>query len=475
MKRIAINFPVPAYRNALLAGVFLLSIFHVPAYAEMIPAIASDAFVDAIGTYPVLPKSENSPDAFLRNVAMLQDISIRHAFVSIPWTVNRSPNFNNILLLAKYGVKSVVLTSLKVDGKGAYHCDEPVPPVTPPKCTRPPADVVAVVKALGPGTVVEGVAGPNEYADGGHNDDPEAIAKLAAYMRALKKALASDAATQNIPIIGPTFDPSPHLINPLTGNPKVPKASPAFWEPSPSLDLACCVDYANIHIYDLPFDESSKGKADRNWWEEHLFRYELAGYPQFDKSHFMMTETGFGTGVNNKNFGRALSLAEQARYVPRQLLRYFKEGFKRIYLYQLEDRGADRNDIEQTFGIVYSDGKPKPAYFALKRLLNRLSEPGAQFLPKPVAMTVNTSAKTVEYLLLQKSTGIYYLVLWDMVDSGDAVAVSADTVDVIFKQPMKDIRVYDPIQSDTPIVSMGAQRGLHIPIAGDVLLVEFHL
>ncbi|HEY9681355.1 MAG TPA: hypothetical protein V6C86_07235 [Oculatellaceae cyanobacterium] len=436
----------------------------------------ADSLVEAIGIQPVLPTGDNAQDHFARNVAYVNSLGIRHAVYSIPPLipdVRSHITSRQILYMAQHGIKSVVLSKLKVDGKGEYHHDEPTPPVYPSKYTSPPADVVKVVKALGPGAVVEGVVGPNEYLVGSHNDDPQAPAKLKSYMVALQSALANDPATRKVPIIGPTLDPSPYVINPATGRPKGSKWS-EIWDTSVQLDLSNFVNYGNVHIYDLPFDESKKGQQDRNAWESRLYAYELAGYPRLGTDRFFMTETGFCTTPNLNAFRRAVSPTEQARYLPRQLLRYFKAGFKSIYIYQLQDRGTDRNDPEQCYGIISADGTPKPAYFAVKRLLNMLAEPsGGLFQPKSLKLSIETKSKTVDYMLFQKKSGEYILALWNMVDSADALNTPEEQVLVHLAKPARDARLYDVVQSDQPQPLRQVNSDFAVPLGKDVLLLQF--
>lgn len=442
---------------------------------NMITPIASNRFVDAIGIQPALPNGDQSDADFARNVACMESLGIHHAIYSIPpWIPNALSHINSrrILYMASHGVKTVVLTKLKVDGNGEYHCDEPKHSVYPPKCTTPPPDVVKIVKLLGPGRVVEGVVGPNEYLVGSHNDDPQAPVKLRAYMTALKAALAADESTRNLPIIGPTLDPSPYVINPKTGKPKGNKWT-EIWDTSVQPNFEPYVTYGNIHIYDLPFDESFKGQADRNAWEKRLFDYELAGYPKFGKGKFAMTETGFATTTNAAAFKRAVTSTEQARYLPRQLLRYFKQGFHSIYIYQLQDRGRDLADKEQCFGIITADGACKPAFFAVKRLLNLLSDPNTgTFRPTPLPVRVESSSNTVDYQVFQKHSGTNFIALWNMIDSGDNVPTKSEIVRIQIDKRFSKAELYDVVKSEQPTMVPVQDGHIDLHLDKDVLLLK---
>ena len=86
----------------------------------------------------------------------------------------------------------------------------------------------------------------------------------------------------------------------------------------------------------------------------------------------MSTETGYYN--NPVQFGWIPeNLA--AKYVPRLYAEYFNRGIDRTYLYEFANQGPDTTDREQNFGLVRFDLSEKPAFTALKNLIDLVEEP----------------------------------------------------------------------------------------------------
>jgi hypothetical protein len=87
------------------------------------------------------------------------------------------------------------------------------------------------------------------------------------------------------------------------------------------------------------------------------------------------------------------------------------------------DNPADR---ESNFGLLRNDLSPKPAYMAVQNLIAILREPGANFMPDSLdyVLTVRpvgeyTHTEFVHRLLLEKSNGDFYLLLWHEISDDD--------------------------------------------------------
>ncbi len=67
------------------------------------------------------------------------------------------------------------------------------------------------------------------------------------------------------------------------------------------------------------------------------------------------------------------------------------------------------------FGLLRNDGSEKPAYKALKNLLNLLKDPGSSFTPGSLDYVLGGDTENVRHTLLQKADGKFYLILWQEV------------------------------------------------------------
>jgi hypothetical protein len=88
-------------------------------------------------------------------------------------------------------------------------------------------------------------------------------------------------------------------------------------------------------------------------------------------------------------------------------------------VYELYDEGTDPSNLEQNYGLIYNNLTPKPAFTALTNLIQLLSEPETSFTPGKLdySLEVQSSGtyvrtQYVHDLLLEKSDGDFYLLLW---------------------------------------------------------------
>jgi hypothetical protein len=99
---------------------------------------------------------------------------------------------------------------------------------------------------------------------------------------------------------------------------------------------------------------------------------------------------------------------------------YFRHGVPRTWVYELVDEFNDPARQESNFGLLHSNLSPKPAFTALASLISLLEEPNAPaFSAGALSYAVSaqpsgtlTRTHYVHDLLLQKSGGDFYLLLW---------------------------------------------------------------
>ncbi|HEX4772610.1 MAG TPA: hypothetical protein VH351_17380 [Bryobacteraceae bacterium] len=134
------------------------------------------------------------------------------------------------------------------------------------------------------------------------------------------------------------------------------------------------------------------------------------------------TETGYHTYVAGAIKPQNTTHEDTAaKYLPRLFAEYWRAGIIRTFIYELYDEGTKIDSGESHFGIIRNDLTLKPAYPAIQSLLRLVEEPNAPATFKPRSLTYTESVEPngafnrtqyVHDLLLQKSNGDFYLLLW---------------------------------------------------------------
>ncbi len=280
--------------------------------------------------------------------------------------------------------------------------------------------------------VVEAIEGPNEpdyfwagfkksYKGQGHQGgDKGIIAGVIAFQKDLYAALKADNATRALPVVGPSLGKTYGYDT---------------RSPFGKGTLAQAVDYGNFHPYCGGNPFSQRWSYDTIEWyygqgnfpsanlDEFPFAFDVYA-PPFAPKPMMATETGYSTDRGGP------SEAAHAKYMPRLFCEYFRKGVARAFSYELIDEFEDKaqTNREAHFGLLRRDLTPKPAYDAVKNLIGILSEKGVAPAFRPGALDYALQVtpqpgydKTqfVHHLLLQKSDGAFYLVLWHEISDED--------------------------------------------------------
>lgn len=145
------------------------------------------------------------------------------------------------------------------------------------------------------------------------------------------------------------------------------------------------------------------------------------------------TEMGYHNNTNYLSDGEQQGVSERASaiYLPIAFLSGFSEGVMRTFSYELIDEAPDpplasctqQNQVrcmgEGYYGLLHYDGTSKPAFTALKNLIDVLNDPAkGSYEIKPenpgsLAITFSGAPPKMSYTLLEKSNGDYYLALWN--------------------------------------------------------------
>jgi hypothetical protein len=167
------------------------------------------------------------------------------------------------------------------------------------------------------------------------------------------------------------------------------------------------------------------------------------------------------------------------KYIPRLFFEYFNRGIERTYLYEFIDSypNPQRDERDLHFGLLRNDGTEKPAYVALKNLIDLLEDPGPDFETGSLDYSLSGNTADVHRTLLQKRDGRFYLVLWQEVSSYDLeakrdISVVDRKVTLTLDRSISEAVIYRPNRSATPLEQHSSPRRLTLDVPDELLVVE---
>lgn len=212
-------------------------------------------------------------------------------------------------------------------------------------------------------------------------------------------------------------------------------------------------DYANVHNY-IYHPNASGLEDNKTWkaadpgpacrvdglygecgrtWARHYNGYsvtELISLPR------VTTETGCTIGGAITEEIHALNLLSM-------YLDQFKRGWSFTAVYLLRDRVDEGGN--QRFGFYNPDYTPRKAALYLHNFTTILADWGSIPNPGRLAYGIPDQPPTVHDLLLQKSNGLFELVVWDERIQG------ADELKVNLNGKKASVQIYDPTKGVAPV------------------------
>jgi hypothetical protein len=229
-------------------------------------------------------------------------------------------------------------------------------------------------------------------------------------------------------------------------------------------------DYANVHNYICRrpsiIDNMAWLNADPlfHGWTDGIYveygktwRKGFTGYSNADLLTLprVTTETGWVTGE------KGLTQEQQGRLYLNMYLAQFKQGFKYTFIYMLRDaQGSDAG-----YGMFELGYQPKRSAAYLHNLTTILFDNGVARQGE-LRYTIPNQPTTVHDLLLQKSNGMFELVVWNEKANG------TDSVTVDLGATHRSVRVYDPTTGTTPIQTLTSVRSLPLTLSDHPVIVE---
>jgi hypothetical protein len=185
------------------------------------------------------------------------------------------------------------------------------------------------------------------------------------------------------------------------------------------------------------------------------------------------------TGYFNQPAAQTGSIPENisGKYMPRLYAEYFNRGISRTYAYELADQGPNTASREENFGLVRYDMTEKPAFGAMKNLIDLLEEPGqGGFTPGALDYTITGGNATLHHTLLQKSGGVFYLLLWQDLPCYNRFAESEIVnaplgVTLNFASPVAAANVYFPNDSAAPAATYFNASSFNVSVPDRMMVI----
>ena len=193
-------------------------------------------------------------------------------------------------------------------------------------------------------------------------------------------------------------------------------------------DLSGFCDKGNDHSYPgawgKPSQESGGGTKDTVRSMEEVVAKVQQVCP--DKK-LWITETGYEEATDGQPDKYLVIRKAKAKYLPRIYANYYLQGqIEKTFLFELLNATLPGT----SFGIINTNLKPTPAYYAIKNMISLLGEASWNdksqswkypvFKPSYLKYTLEGDNTDIKHLLLQKSNGTFYLLIWQEVYVYDA-------------------------------------------------------
>ena len=178
-------------------------------------------------------------------------------------------------------------------------------------------------------------------------------------------------------------------------------------------------DFGNVHVY--------PGDAQPHSWLASIMGSEYSG---LTASQGVVTESGYTVAT--------VSQRSQAIMGINMWLDGFRLGYRRTFLYELTDGNGEQ------YGFYDGSHNPRQLATVAHNLTTILADTGSVTMPGTLSWSAN--GFTGNSLLLQKSNGAFYLILWNepkVANGLTDVAITPSPVQVTF-QNVKSVATFDP-------------------------------
>lgn len=395
-----------------------------PAAAAGPVARRADSLANTLGVNVVTSRNSGAQGDHAKAQAALARLGARHIRTRL--FANRPDQYAVLRNLAASGIRSDLVAGDPTHAGGT------------------PEQLVQIAATQLP-SAVDSFEGVNEWNFSGRTNW---AAEVRSHQKRLYAAVKSNSRLSRTPVLGPAFSANASSQRATVG------------------DLSAYLDYGNNHLYPGGFAPS------------RIISDQIASARTISGSKkVMFTETGFHDAMHYDGPHNPTPDAVSGVYMPRLLLEHYLRGTPRMFAYNLIDDNPDPGltDREDHFGLLRNDYSPKPAYTALRNLLQLTADPGPAFTTRSLNYSLTGAPADLRTVLLQKRDGRFYLVLWRDVSIYDPVKratlnVPAVNVGIRLASPA-GISVFQPSRGLTALSSLRSSS-LSVSLAGAVDVVQ---
>jgi hypothetical protein len=442
------------------------------AVTQPVTSFASDSFVDSVGIVAHLshvdtPYAQNwgKKDKSQDVREIFANLGIRHVRDGIAHPTLQSSRAYQRPRLAQlyrdYGIRFITVSDIRTNGiLDANQLDAYINEYAN-------GEIGLEGETFKVRDLLEAIEGPNEYDQHGHQDKRERdwVKNLKNYQSKLYSKVKANPLLSHLPVVMPSLVYTKYCSNELGS-------------------FAGKIDYGNLHVYpNYPYFLIPTGNF--GW---HFSN----GRNCFQDKPVYITEAGYQTG------GGGISDRTIAKYLSRLLPEFFlRPQIKRTYIYSLIDTlpelglwglvRPERNG-QKVAGRDQFTLTPKLSYYAVKSLLDLLRE--GKWIkaqkkwaiplvnPKPVEILFEGKQNSTHHLLLQKSTGEYFLLIWKEVEIFNPNAgnfrVGVDEVNLTLPKEykLKTLYKYDDGFRLKPTTLAGNNK-ITLQVPDSVMVVHF--
>lgn len=298
------------------------------------------------------------------------------------------------------------------------------------------------------GGSIESFEGPNELDI---SSMPDWISVDRSYQAEIYRAVKATKAPASIEVIGPSMASASNSAR--VG------------------DISEFMDYGNLHPYPAAKMPSIIFPS------QLVMAREISG-----NKAIVITETGYHNAMNDHHDQPAVSEEAAAKYIPRLFLEDFAHGIVRTYLYEFLDElpNPGLSDLQLHWGLVRSDGSEKPAFTAMKNLISELSDVSEVRNPRTLNYSLSGANDQLHHLLLEKSDGQFFLILWQEIPSFDYrdqrdISNPSQPVTIALDQAAKSIVIYEPATQAQPLHAYTAAKNVSLEVPDQPLVVQITL
>ncbi|KAA0124692.1 hypothetical protein CIW48_05395 [Methylobacterium sp. P1-11] len=306
---------------------------------------------------------------------------------------------------------------------------------------------------------IAGWAGGGLLVAEGGNEPPVAarpgLPRLSAdHQAALYRAVRADSRARSVRVAGPSY---------IQGN------------IAAAQNLATVVDLANIHAYPGAEHPETDGAGS-------LARFAAAAHPVFGDAPVIATENGYHTALSTSSAHLPISAGLRARYLPRLLLWSYLHGVRRTYLYELIssfDRGD--TDPESHFGLLAYDGRPTPAFAAVRNLIRLFGTPAGEIAAVPADrdVTLTGAIPDLVHARFARQDGATLIPIWLGLDGWDRRSraprpdAPARRVEIGLSRQPRRIRLHRfTDDGSVSVETLSPERRVPIPVTDRLGIVE---